>query len=369
MNTRYALAADIRDAEWQWQVLIDKNTREINSNPYLINFKNGFFNVLTGDFLPHTPNILSTIRVGGSFDPAAKCPVFLKYLNGVLPESEHPLIQEMLGYFLIAVNKAQKSFVIVGKGDSGKSTFLSTVQDVLLGQENVSALTWQSLDEKFEKVQLFGKLANIFADLPSENIRDTGTFKSITGEDYISAQHKFKDSFNFRPFARLLFSCNNVPKSYNDKSDGFYRRLILIRFDRVISEAQKDRHLKEKLAAEADGILAWALIGLKRLMENNYKFSETERTAFELKQYKNENSSVLTFIDERCIIGENATVMSEDLYAAYQSYVRTNSQKAVSQIRFNRELESICGLRRGREAVSRRHIWTGICLDNSDNSV
>jgi len=334
--------------------------REINVNPYLMNFKNGLYNLLTDELLPHDSEVLSTIRLGGSYDPEAQCPIFLKYLRDVLPESELPLIQEILGYMCVPINKAQKSFVLVGKPDSGKSTLLNVVHDIMLGENNVSSLTWQALDEKFATVQLFGKLANIFADLPSASIRDTGTFKAITGEDYISAQHKFKEYFSFKPFCRLLFSCNNIPKNYSDRSDGFYRRLILIRFEHTIPEERKDVHLKEKLALEADGILTWALVGLKRLMANNYRFSETERTKAELTSYKAENSSVLAFVEECCVIESGTECLREELFAAYQEYCHANGQKPVSQKRFNPDIESIPGVDRGLEVVSRRKTWRGI---------
>jgi len=362
MNSRYALAADIRDAEFQWQILIDKTTREINVNPYLLNFENGLYNLQTNELAPHNPKILITIRLGGKYDPEAKCPTFLWYLNDVLPESEIPLIQEILGYFLVPINKAQKSFVMVGKPDSGKSTLLYVVQDLLLRQENVSNLTWQELDEKFATVQLFGKLANIFADLPTSDIRDTGTFKAITGEDYISAQHKFKEYFSFKPFARLLFSCNNIPKNYSDRSDGFYRRLILIRFDHTIPEDKKDGNLKEKLLLEKDGIIAWAMVGLKRLMERKWKFTETERTRAELASYKADNSSTLAFVEECCTLDPGSEVLREELYNAYHEYCSTVGSKPVSQKRFNNELEGVSGVSRGSEAVTRRRTWRGIRL-------
>jgi putative DNA primase/helicase len=358
---RHKTSAQIADAEHQWRMQIDRYVHEINPNPYQLNFSNGLYNILTDELQSHTPDILSTIRLGGSYNPAAECPTFLWYLRDVLPESEIPLVQEILGYMCVPVNKAQKSFVMIGKPDSGKSTLLYVVQDILLRRENCSNLTWQTLDEKFATVQLFGKLANIFADLPSENIRDTGTFKAITGEDYISAQHKFRDYFSFKPFCRLLFSCNNIPKNYTDRSDGFYRRLILIRFDHTIPEDKKDGFLKEKLLLEADGILAWSLIGLKRLMDNGYRYSETDRTQAELTSYKTDNSSVLAFIDECCTIGDGE-ILREELYNAYMEYCNSGGQKAVSQKRFNGDLDSVSGMERSLEAVSRRKTWKGVRL-------
>jgi putative DNA primase/helicase len=360
MNTRYALASDIKDAEWQWMIVIDKTVREININPYIINFSNGLYNVMTDELKPHDEKYLSTIRVGGAYKPEAKCPIFMKYLADVLPESELPLIQEIMGYMLVPLNKAQKSFVLVGKPDSGKSTLLYVIQDLLLRQINCSNLTWQALDEKFATVQLFGKLANIFADLPTENIKDTGTFKAITGEDYISAQHKFKEYFSFKPFCRLLFSCNNIPRNYSDKSDGFYRRLILIRFDHSIPQEKKDENLKDKLAEETDGILAWAMVGLKRLMSNNFRFSETDRTRAELASYKAENSSVMAFVEECCEVKSGNEVLRTELYSIYHEYCTENGQKPVGQKKFNSELEGISGVERGLENISRKKTWRGI---------
>ena len=359
---RHKTYAQIADAEHQWRIQIDKFVHEINPNQYLLNFGNTMYNVLTDEALPHDPKYMSTIRLGGHYDPAAECPTFLLYLHDVLPESEHDLIQEMFGYFLVPINKAQKSFVMIGKPDSGKSTLLYVVQDILLGgRDNCSNLTWQALDEKFATVQLFGKLANIFADLPSEKIRDTGTFKAITGEDYIMAQHKYKEYFSFKPFCRLLFSGNQAPPSYTDRSDGFYRRLTMVRFEHTIPADKKDEHLKEKLLLEADGITAWALIGLKRLMANNFRFTETDRTKAELAKYKSDNSSVLAFVEECCAV-EAGETLREELYNAYLEYCNIGGQKPVSQKRFNSDLEGISGLERGLEAMTRRKTWRGIRL-------
>jgi len=83
---RKKTSAQIADAEHQWRIEIDRDVREINPNPYIINFKNLMYNVLTDEVLPHDPKMLSTIQLAGNYDPQARCPVFLKYLSDVLPE-------------------------------------------------------------------------------------------------------------------------------------------------------------------------------------------------------------------------------------------------------------------------------------------
>jgi len=358
-----AKASEISDAEKQWRSAIRKQVREINANPFIVNVKNGLFNVLDGSFKPHTAEYYSTVQINANYDPTAKYPRFTAFLSSILPESEIPLIQEIFGYLLIPVNKAQKSFVFVGAPNAGKSTLLSIAQDILLGSDNVSNIPWQALGDRFNKAELFGKLANIFADLPSKNIDDGGMFKSLTGEDSISAERKNKDPFNFRPYARLLFSCNDIPKNYADRSDGFYRRLIIVRFDKPVPQNKRDPNIRERIAAEADGILAWALEGLRRLMGNNYIFAETERTNTEIQRYKVESNSALMFLEECCEVIEDAECVREALFERYRDYCFKNGLKPMSQTNFNRDVEaSDERITRAVDKIGKRRTWRGVSL-------
>ncbi|MCL1857675.1 MAG: phage/plasmid primase, P4 family [Oscillospiraceae bacterium] len=366
MISRYTKSNDITDAANQWRMLTQRNVREINANPYIINLKNGLYDLNSNEFRPHDSNYLSTVQLQANYNPSAKCPQFLDFLSGILPESEIPLIQEMFGYLLIPVNKAQKSFVLVGAANAGKSTLLSIAQTVLLGIENVSNIPWQSLNDRFKTAELFGKLANIFADLPSKNIEDAGFFKTITGEDYIIAERKNKDPFSFQPYARLLFSCNEIPKNYADRSDGFYRRLIIIRFDKSVPAEKRDPSLKNRVSCERDGIFTWALDGLRRLTANNYRFSETARTGEELRRYKVESNSALMFLEECCEIG-NGTVVREELFERYCDYCRRNGLKSSSQTKFNKEVEQADSrIEKDRDGVARRAVWKGLRLSDTE---
>jgi P4 family phage/plasmid primase-like protien len=244
-----------------------------------------------------------------------------------------------------------------------KSTLLSIAQEILLGSENVSNIPWQALSERFNKAELFGKLANIFADLPSKNIDDGGMFKALTGEDYITGERKNKDPFNFRPYARLLFSCNDIPKNYSDRSDGFYRRLLIIRFDNSVPKAKRDPNLRERIASERDGILLWALDGLIRLINNSYQFGETERTRSELHRYKVESNSALMFLGECCEVADGAECVREQLFERYRDYCIKNGLKPMSQGNFNKDVEGSDPLiRKAKDKVGKRHTWRGLRL-------
>jgi len=364
MIARYANMTNISDTVGQWKMLIRKAVREINCNPFIINVKNGLYNIMDNSFKPHTPKYYSTVQINANFTAEARCPQFLAFLKSILRDEEIYLMQEIFGYLLIPVNKAQKSFVFVGAPNAGKSTLLSVAQEILLGSENVSNIPWQGLGDRFNKAELFGKLANIFADLPSKNIDDNGMFKALTGEDYITAERKNKDPFSFRPYARLLFSCNEIPRNYGDRSDGFYRRLIIIRFERSVPADKRDPNLRERLAVERDGIFMWALEGLKRLIANSYIFTETESTKAELQRYKVESNSVLSFVEECCVVDSEAHCVHEDLFQAYREYCNKNGLRPMSQSNFNRDIEGLGEpVERGLERVSRRKIWKGIRLE------
>lgn len=361
MIPRYASMTAINDTVGQWKMLIRKPVREINCNPFMINVQNGLYNVLDDSFKPHTPKYYSTVQMMAAYQKEAKCSNFLAFLKSILQEEEIFLMQEIFGYLLIPVNKAQKSFVFVGAPNAGKSTLLSVAQEILLGAENVSNIPWQSLGDRFNKAELFGKLANIFADLPSKSIDDNGMFKALTGEDYITGERKNKDPFSFRPYARLLFSCNEIPRNYGDRSDGFYRRLIIIRFDKAVQKKERDPNLREKLAVERDGILMWALIGLKRLIANSYEFTETERTRAELQRYRVESNSVLSFVEEYCELLDDGEAVRDDLFSRYKEYCNNAGMKHLSQTNFNKEIETNHqGIKRGRDRLSKRRIWKGI---------
>lgn len=361
LDPRYSSMNAITDVVGQWRAKIRKKESEINSSPYIINLKNGLYDVKKDIFKPHTPEFYSTVQLGAAYDPNAKCPRFLSFLDDILPKEEIYLVQEILGYLLIPINKAQKAFIFVGAANAGKSTLLLVAQEILLGIDNVTNIPWQMLSERFKTAELFGKLANIFADLPSKNIDDNGIFKALTGEDYLTVERKNKNPFRFHPYARLLFSCNTLPTNYGDRSEGFYRRLIIVRFEKSVPENKRDPNLRDKLKREADGILTWALVGLRRLISNGYHFSDTKSTYEELRRYKIESNSALLFLEENCTIEEGAECGREELFAAYREFCTTNGMLFMSQIRFNKELDMANDtIIRAVDKLGKRRTWRGL---------
>ena len=328
--------AQVVDTESQWKLLIQKNISELNTNPYIINVQNGLYDVLNDTLSEHTPDYLSTIQFKVNYNKETDCPLFKKFLKESMggDMEQVGLIQEILGYLLIPVNSAQKCFVFVGEANAGKSVLLRVINEILLGPEYVSNISFQSLNDRFKVAELHGKLANIFADLPKKNITDNGIFKAIVGEDHLTAEKKNKDPFSFQSTARLVFSCNDIPKNCGDRSEGFYRRLIIIRFNHRVPKDKRDPGLLEKFRTEADGIFLFALEGLRRLIEKNYVFSETETNADELQKYREQSDSVLSFIKDCCEQDITYCIGSTELFREYQEYCRECGMQVYSHKKF-----------------------------------
>ncbi|MDM0879182.1 phage/plasmid primase, P4 family [Clostridium perfringens] len=364
MLPNYCIMASIRDCREQWDILVSKDFDDFNRNPYLVNVRNGLLDIRDMSFKEHTPSYLSTVQLNVEYNPQVDCPQFKKFLNEVLDCKLIPLVQEIVGYLLTTNTASQKAFVFWGPARTGKSTLLWVVEYLLLGKKNVSNIPWQEIGDKFKTAELLGKLANVFSDLPSKSIDDTGIFKVVTGEDYLMAEKKNKNPFKFKPFARLVFSCNELPRNYVDRTEGFYRRLIIVPFSRQIEKSKIDKSLKYKFQREKEGILNWALEGLKRLYENNFEFSENELTDGVKKEYKRENNNVISFVEECCELDGLFSCSRIEIYEAYKEFCVEAGLKALSQIKFNKELEGNFNITRSRSGKLRS--WNGVRIKLDD---
>ena len=327
-STSYA----IYDTERQLQLLVQREEDELNTNKYLINLKNGLYDVKKDTFSEHDPNVLSTIQINACYNSEAECPNFIRFLyESMLGDDDQvKLLQEIMGYCLIPITSAQKCFILRGEAAAGKSLFLRVLQEILIGPQNTSNISWQKMKERFTVAEMKGKLINIFADLPDGMIDDNGMFKNLVGEDYVPAEKKHKDMFHFKSTARILFSCNRMPENRGDHSDGFYRRLLIVPFLNAVPESKRNPNLIHTFEEEADGIFMFALAGLKRLISQDFKFSETEVNRNEVQKYRYECNSVAFFLNSCCEESETDYIRSKDIYDAYKEFCLQNGCEAFS---------------------------------------
>jgi putative DNA primase/helicase len=363
--------ADIRDATEQWRLMIEEDVNKINANRSLINLQNGLYNIKTKELMPHSREVLSTIRVNASYTPGAECPKFLAFLNEVLEPELIPLIRQMIGYCLTLSTDSQKAFMMRGVARSGKSTIIKLIEH-LVGEENCSNIPLQDLSERFKTAALFGRLINSFSDLPNKSITESGVFKAIVSGDLITGERKGKDPFSFRAFCKLLYSANELPFNAGDKTDGFFRRLIIIRFIKQIPEEDVNPNLLDELLTETDGILMWALEGLQQLIKNRFRFEEPAAVKEELSRYRYMSNNAMAFVEDSCVVGLDYRVERQEFYDAYCKCCSSNGTHPMAMSKFTALIESDYHDRivKSNDSVSRRGIWKGIKLkDETDTAI
>jgi putative DNA primase/helicase len=307
-------------------------TEELNTHTNLINLQNGMYNWIEEKFLPHNPKYLSTIRIPVEYNPKATCPTVDYFFESTLPSDCISIAEEFFGLVLIPYVGFEKAFMLTGIGRNGKSTFL-TLLEKFVGSENVSKIPLQELDEnRFKRAELFGKLVNLFADLDARALESSSYFKTVVSGDAIDAERKHKNPFFFRPFARLAYSANQLPYSY-DKSLAYYARWIIMPFPHRFEGKKADKSLRYKLtrANELSGLLNRALTGLNRLFENQ-DFTESETVKDAVDDYQKQNDTIAAFINECCEFGEGFEIERSKLYDAYATYCQKAGFEADSRI-------------------------------------
>ena len=207
-----------------------------------INFKNGLFDLRTNQIIQHSPQYFTVnqININLNIDPIKISAVdnFLDRITCGNNERKNAIL-EMIGYSMTSSVKMQKAFVLYGKtAGNGKSTLLEIIEK-LIGRENISHVTLQDfVSNRFSVSEIKGKLVNIVSEMTKEFLKDSSVFKQIVTGDIITVEEKFKDIYTIKPYAKHIFTANELPK-VADTSNGYFRRLFIIPFEAIFTETEK----------------------------------------------------------------------------------------------------------------------------------
>lgn len=341
-----------------------KATTYIDNQPdtSILNLKNGILNPFTMELMPHNPEKFTIIRIPIEYNPSAGCQVWNQKLREKCDEKTIIFLQEMFGYCFMPGQPLETAFLFYGPKRTMKSTILYILNQ-MLGENNVTAMSLQSLtDDPFSSAYLFGKKANICADIDSAALRSTGKFMQITGGDPITAGKKHEHHMTFYPESKLIFSCNIIPGTSN-KDMAFYRRWKIVEFKNQTNIDDIDIKMKEKLSEELPGILNWALNGLKRLI-NNGKFSYWLSEDDVKDLYERSSDSINSYIYCNISMEEDESMLKKRLvYADYANYCLKNRLFRHNPIRFGREFLASTGC--GTSKVDGIPAYVGVSFRNT----
>lgn len=283
------------------------NAGDLRVNPYILNLKNTRLDIRTSKCLEFTSDAIEFDRIPVTYDPSAYCADLGKMLNRVFLGDREviALFEEMLGAVLLKHSRYQKAFLFYGSGSNGKSTILDLIK-TFLGSRNYSAIALEKVTDRFNTAELENKLANIGDDVDNTTLKDTGTLKKLFSGNSIMVERKGERPYMIEPYATHIYSCNTIPRSF-DKSEGFYRRWLLIPFNAVFSsdDPDYDPMIEDKITTpEAlSYLLNIGIRGAQRLMKRGY-FTEPLSVKEALEAYKADNSTTLSWIDDKELTAE-----------------------------------------------------------------
>ncbi|EFO4381594.1 DNA primase family protein [Escherichia coli] len=239
----------------------------------LLPFANGALDLKTGEFSPHTPENWITTHNGIEYTPPApgenirdNAPNFHKWLEHAAGKDPRKMMRICAALYMIMANRYDWQMFIeaTGDGGSGKSTF-THIASLLAGKQNTVSAEMTSLDDAGGRAQVVGSRLIVLADQPKYTGEGTG-IKKIAGGDPVEINPKYEKRFT-AVIRAVVLATNNNPMIFTERAGGVARRRVIFRFDNIVSEAEKDRELPEKIAAEIPVII-------RRLLAN---FTDPEK--------------------------------------------------------------------------------------------
>lgn len=312
------------------------------SEPDKIVVNNGLLDIETLELTDFTPSYIAVNKIPINYNPNAYSKVVDHVLNKICCQDKQlrMLLDEMAGFPLLRRPEMGKCFILTGHGSNGKSTFFKMIT-VMLGEDNISSIGLEELEQRFKTAEIVGKLANIGDDISNSYIPDNSKFKKLVTGEPLMVEKKGVDPYKISNYGKLIFSANDIPR-VNDISNGLIRRLVLIPFNAKFSstDADFDPFIVDKLltAESLEYFLLLALNGLRRVLyENNRTFTKVDIVEQELKEYEKLNNPILTFIEEFKI--ENEPV--QNIYNKYNIWCDGGGMKPLNRNKFVSVLKTL----------------------------
>ena len=304
-----------------------------------IHLQNGVYHLPDGSF--QESRLFCQNRLPVRYDPKAASPDrWLTFLHELLDDADIPTLQEFLGYCLLPTTKGQKMLMLIGKGGEGKSR-IGLVMRSLLGDSMNTTSIQKVESNRFSRADLENKLLMVDDDMDLSALPKTNYIKSIvTSECKMDMERKGVQSYQSQLYVRFLCFGNGALTALHDKSDGFFRRqIVLTTKDRPAGRAD-DPFLVDKLLREKEGIFLWCLEGLHRLIGNNYQFSISGKARENMETVKRSSNNVIEFLQSEGYIRfrVDSEASSKAIYEAYTRWCDDNAQKPMSANRVSSEL-------------------------------
>lgn len=332
------LSSEIDPPAW-----IDSQSVTKTPAAQMISCANGLLDLSTRTVHVHTPAMFNAVSVPFDYDGDAPPPTaWLQFLDSVWSGDADSiaLLQEYVGYVLSGRTDMQKMLMLIGPTRSGKGTVARMLAE-LVGRGHVAGPTLASLGTNFGLSPLLGKPLAVISDArlgnePAHTIVER--LLSITGEDMLTIDRKFRDPWSGKLPTRFVILSNELPR-FRDASGAIANRLVILQMTNSFL-GREDRTLDERLRSELPGILNWSLEGLDRLTRTG-RFTVPSASGDAVNLMMDLSSPVSAFVRDCCRRKPDASVAADTLYTAWKSWAEDNGHRAGAKSTFGRDLRAV----------------------------
>lgn len=317
-----------------------------------LTFQNGFATVVNGDvaLLGHHPRFRATRALDMVYRPGGRPSRFLAFLDSCFrhdPDKDEKIacLQEFVGACLMnEATRYQRGLVLIGVGANGKSTFLNIISR-LFENRMITSIPPQDMSNEYRRAMLAGSRLNVVSELPESEIFSSEAVKAMISGDQVVARNIREAPFTFFPRAGHVFAANNLP-NVTDLTDGFFRRWLIVSWDRTFAEHEQIKTLAEDIyKTELAEIATWALEGAARLQRNR-SYTTPHSMESWVKEWRSNSDQVMAFLAARYIWPplENGTPQSipaSELYADYHGWSLSNGHRPMTSTKFGKRVKNL----------------------------
>ncbi|WP_432169724.1 DNA primase family protein [Streptomyces sp. 1222.5] len=342
---------------------ISAPARALDADPFLFNTPAGTVDLNEGTIRENDRDDLITKVAGGPIGDDANAE-WEKFLERILPDADvRAFVQRLFGYAMLGKQTEHVMPIFTGTGANGKGT----IRDALMAAfgdyaiEVDPALLMESKHERHGafKMRLRGARLAFCSETEKGRKFAEATMKRLVGGDPIEANYMHKNPITFDPSHTLVMLTNHLPAVSGD-DPAVWRRILVVPFDVVIPEDERDGGLPERLKQAAPAVLAWAYTGWLDYQEQGLNPPEAVRVRTE--QYRADSDALGRFLSERTIDNRHGIVRARELYSAWSSWCHDSGMKpdeVGSEVAFAASMKA-----RGFEKAKRNigAVWLGLML-------
>ncbi|WP_068427934.1 phage/plasmid primase, P4 family [Magnetospirillum sp. XM-1] len=330
-------------------------------DPWLLNTPGGVVDLHSGQIQPHNRALAMTKITMAT--PQGDCPIWRQFVATVTGGDKdlQDYLQRVAGYCLTGVTSEHALFFLYGTGANGKSVFANTLTAILGDYATVAAMDmFMATTSERHPTDMAGlRGARIVTSIETEQGRRwaESKLKALTGGDKITARFMRQDFFEFIPQFKLLVAGNHKPAIRN-VDEAMRRRLHMVPFTITIPPAKRDKQLSDRLLAERDGILAWAVEGCLAWQRTGLRPPAAVMAATD--EYFESEDAFGRWLDERCERGNSFSETTSALFADWKNWTEANGEFTGSIKRFAENLVNR-GLEQWRSKTARHFRGVRLC--------